>query len=420
MIIYSSGSNEYLEKMYFSPLRQYTGCAWTSSMDSLQNETVLIHGDLLSPETIVRLKEAGNRIVCWDINDSSYLSSAYQGYEEAKLIDLIFKISGIPKYNETQELNIDSNFGITTSTVKYLPDHEWKVFEKHFKPKMRPLPYVLWNALEGSETPPTGPRNGKVLVRGGNHFWRVVLYFRLMQEGLDDPNSQFATAAYFAQGMEERFKFCTACIEEKRMHGRSRFDTEHDHKTCKSPATWGNSSADLVGGPLYGRHEFGYWNNRCPKSFFWLAKEYEKHRGPLNHSEIERALNGDMRPRQDFIADIKAASYVADLKWCSTIYAPPRFWEAASLGAVNYYPRRTDDHDFFPAMNEGEYYLAFNNDLTNLRFSLNEGARWDGKSGWDLAAKGAWNLYNEWIRGTEYAISTKLLEHIKQQIEEVT
>lgn len=411
-------TNEYLSSMYFSSIYEFCSnvgipISYASSLDYVFGSFILIHGDRLSPSVILTIKNNRNTLVVFDINDSSYFSSAYHNSEETLLIDLIFKVSGIPKTNFTLDPSIDRNFGITSSEVRYLPDDQWSKFESLNKEgKIKPLPYVLWNPVNKSSDPVKSysERSGKVLVRGGNHFWRVVLFMRLMQEGLDDPNCKFATADYFTDTMVERFRYCEACVSEKKEIGKCAYDTIHDHLKCKSPASWG-VSGEMFGGPAFGRNEFGWWNNRCPASFFWLAKEYEKNRGPLNHERFEDALNGSMEGFDKFIGDVEGASFYADLKWLNTIYAPPRFWEAAALGTVNFYPKRTSDQDYFPIMTEGDHYLTFPDDLSSFEMP-------DEKT-WNHVSSSAKDLYETWIRGDKYKISTNLLKHIVDAMKEI-
>lgn len=409
-------TNEYLTTMYLRPLFSY--CAdngipikYSDSIASTENCIALIHGDRLSPELIVQLKNQNCSICSLDINDSSYFSSAYQGSPETAMVDLFFKVSGIPKTNYTEELNIDRNFRIFATQHRYLPDDDWSAFSL-LKPKIKPLPYVLWTPLVGQgPTRPCSQRSGKVIIRGGAHFWRVVLFLRLVQQGLNDLKSSFSTEAYFNGSMIERFRFCQSCIRERQSTGRCSYSTTPDVQNCKSPVIWG-TPGEFFGGPAFGRNDFGHWNNRCPHSFFWLAKEYERCRGPLNNC-VEKALNGSMYPINEFVNDLSGAAYTADLKWLNTIYAPPRFWEAASLGTVNFYPKRTADQDYFPVMEEDVHYITFPNDMTNLNL--------DGISQhtWAEISNNAKNLYETWIRGDKYVVSTNLLRHITEQIESI-
>lgn len=411
-------SNQYLSRMYWEPLRAYMrdkgfDIEYAPPTEELQDCVAIVHGDMMSHLKIENLKNANCKVVIFDINDSSYLSSAYIHTEGQNLVDLIFKVSGVPKQNEINETNLDRNFQIKVSREKYLPDEQWEQFVA-IRPKIKPLPYVLWSPL----VPPNYPipqsteRSGKVLIRGGNHFWRVILFFRLMQEGLLDEHSEFHTSAYFSPTMEQRFQYCDSCKLERKNHGRSLYDSPLRPKDCTNPSTCWHLDGEFFGGPMYGKHEHGYWNNRCPHSFFSLAKQYEKHRGPLNHQFIERAFNGDMRPQKEFIQDLSRSSFAGDCKWLNTINLPPRFWEAASLGTPSLYMARVSDQDYWPNVIEGVHYFTYPEDMSDLRVQDT-----DHQERWKHASKEVKHLYETQIRGTKYAISNALLEHMKTQIE---
>lgn len=416
LLLHDEDSNEYLSRMFWKPLVQYSADIGlpinrVEEIDTAKNSVVLIHGDKLSPERIRRLAERNNIIVCFDINDSSYLSSAYVNSPEQHLLSLIFKVSGVPKQNEVNEVNLDRNFRIQISREKYLPDPQWEQFQK-LKPIIKPLPYVLWEPLVGPNESivPQASRSGKVLIRGGNHFWRVVLAFRLMQEGLLDERSEFHTAAYFSPTMEKRFQYCDSCKAERSQHGRSLYDAPVRRSECTSPVTGWEIPGEFFGGPMFGRHEHGWWNNKCPHSFMFLAKEYERCRGPLDHPFLERLFNGDVRPKNEFIWDLSHASYAADLKWLLTINFPPRFWEAASLGTPSLYAKRCEDQDYWPPVNEGEHYLTFQEDMEEFNFQ--------GKD-WNAVSRAVKASYEANMRGTEYAISTPLLQHMMTAIRDI-
>lgn len=411
-------SNDYLSRKFFEPLRSYMrdqgfDIEYAPMGEELQDCVAILHGDMLSPSRIQRLVENKCKVICFCINDSSYLSSSFIHTEEQNLLSLIFKVSGIPKQNEINEANITRNFDIKVSREKYLPDPQWEEFEK-IRPRIKPLPYVLWDPLVPADAPvvPQSERSGKVLIRGGNHFWRVILFFRLMQEGLLDERSEFHTSAYFSETMEQRFQYCDSCKLERQAHGRSLYDARERKSECRSPVTGWGIDGEFFGGPMFGRHEFGNYNNRCPHSFFWLAKQFEQNRGPLDHEFIERAFNGDMRPRPEFIHDLSHASYAGDLKWLNTINLPPRFWEAASIGTPSLYAARTADQDYWPHVEEGEHYLTYSEDMGRFHLDLVSEDEWSGIS---RAVK---SLYEDKIRGTQYPISNALLEYMKQSIEE--
>ncbi len=411
-------ANEYLSRMFLGSLRCYKKdvgpeIETLDTLDGVTGKIILIAGDHLSHERISQLKENKNKVVVFDINDSSYLSSTYFGSSLIPELDLIFKISGVPKKNITLEPAIDENFIITSKEVKYLPDEEWEKFMA-IRHKIKSLPYTLWTPLVPPSYQINRPRNNKVLVGGGNHFWRVILFFKLVQQGLNDPDSQFCTSHYFAENMAPQFRYCGPCREERKAHGRTPYHQHSFRPECTSIAKWGEPE-DIVGGPGSGKPQYGMWNNRCPASFFWLAQQYEKLNGPLN-SSIEKALNGTFRHADDFVKSLGNASYYADYKWLNTIYAPPRFWEAASVGTVNLYPERTQDQEYWPPMESGEHYMTFPEDMDhrNGGFGINPH---EHHKDWDRISRAAKDLYEGKIRGTRYAISNALLSYMLEEIE---
>lgn len=409
-------SNEYVAALYFGPLRSY--CAdhgieieLVDDPESVKNGILLICGDYLSHERIERIKNNGTKLVIFDINDSSYISATYGSSPLWTDADLIFKISGVPNRNESPEPSIDANFKITTTAVKYLPDDEWDKFQA-VRHKIKPLPYTLWGPLVPQDKPVNPNRNGRVLVGGGSHFWRVILFFKLVQQGLNDPSSQFATNAYFADDMVPQFRYCQECRDERKANGKTPYSAVHDPAHCTGRGQWG-TEGDIVGGPGYG-NQFGKMNNVCPAAFFWWSKEYERLSGPLN-DQIEKALNGTFRPAHEFCESLSKTSYYADYKPLNTIYVPPRFWEAASVGTPSLYPARTADQDHWPAMVEDEHYYTYREDMSD--FGL--GSDSVPPKHWELVSKSVKDLYETKIRGTDYAISNALLEYMKDSIEEI-
>lgn len=422
ILILEENSNEYLTRMFWHPLLAY-GAHTGLTIQIAQNETemrdcvAMVHGDRLPPERIQRLKDANCKVVSWDVNDSSYFSSSYIHSPEQGMLDLIFKISGVPKKNEVNEMNLDRNFQIQVSREKFLPDARWEEFDKiRQSGRIKPLPYVLWNPIvpRGTSPRPWNQRSGKALVRGGNHFWRVVLAFRLMQDGLLDARSEFATAAYFSEGMERRFQYCEGCKQEKSQHGRCRIDSPIRRAECTNPATGWEIPGEFFGGPMFGRHEHGWWNNKCPHSFLHLAREFERCRGPLDHPFLEKLFNGDMRDITAFVEDLSQAAYVADAKWLNTVNLPPRFWEAASVGTPSLYTARTADQDYWPAVQEGVHYATYVEDMNAFQIRP-EDERWN----WDMISQEVHALYETQMRGTEYAISNALLQYMTDSIKEI-
>lgn len=321
----------------------------------------------------------------------------------------------MPHQNEVVDVSLGPNFEIITTNEKFLPDEKWAEFDSmRQQGRIKPLPYTLWRPLVGQSyyNRPYAHRSGKVLLRGGNHFWRVILGFRLMQDGLLDHRSQFATSDYFKEKMEQRFRYCDSCISEKQQHGRAIYDAPERGEQCLSTAVGWHKEGGMIGGPAFGKSILGIWNNRCPHSFFQLAKEFEKHRGPLDHPFLEKLFNGDMQHENDFTEDLAQATYYGDMKWANTVNLPPRFWEAASVGTVSLYTKRTANQDYWPKVQEGVHYLAYSEDMKNF------GVREVSEQHWNSMSRAAKDLYETKIRGTEFTISNSLLEYMHQSIKD--
>ena len=105
----------------------------------------------------------------------------------------------------------------------------------------------------------------------------------------------------------------------------------------------------------------------------------------------------------------------ADMKWIFSIYAPPRFWEAAAAHTVNYVPCRTGDQDHFPAMTLGEHYLIYNESFSDLDRVLDL-----PESTYQRIADNTYGLYDKWIKnGGEHMLSNNLMDHIMGKIEDI-
>lgn len=417
--IFDENSNQYLSEMFFRPLEAYCrdrgmDIARTSDPLQEQGKIILAHGDRCPPERILQFKER-NKLVIFDINDSSYFSSSYTNTPAQHEIDLIFKISGVPKRNLIKETNLTREFNVVLSDERFLPDEQWEEFNKiRMAGKIKSLPYVLWHDANRASRPNRGDRSGRVMVRGGNHFWRVVLFLHLLKDGILDYQSSFITEPYFQPWMEKRFMFCDECIQERNVNGRALFDAPLRHKSCTNPATCWHMEGEMFGGPMYGKHEHGWWNNRCPHSFFHLAKEFERCKEvALDHAMIERALNGRHVSQEDFFNDLGRTSFYADLKWLNTINLPPRFWEAASVGTPSLYAKRVSDQDYWPKVEEDVHYYTYPEDMSSFGTSLIPQAHWNEVS------RAVRDIYETKIKGTQYAVSNALLEHMTQSILEI-
>lgn len=400
--------NDYLSRIYFDSLHAYARDSAQSipkiaSIQDVGGCTIITHGDHLTPETIRGLKGRDNKIIAFDINDSSWLIRYYCFAEEVTLIDKIYKFAGIQKFNEARDFSIDSDFNVSLVEKQFLPEESWeRYYNMALTGRLSSLPYVPWASLPPQTPRPFSQRSNKILIRGGAHFGRFLLFLFLLSKGQAHESSSFISEPYFRRECAEQFRFCEECIAEKERTGKSPHDSNIQGR-CTSPATWGGV-LDLAAP--------GLWNNKCPKSFFWLADQFSKRHGPINTALLEQSLNG-LHERQDaFSRTIGNAVGYGDLKWLYSVYAPPRFWEAASLRTVNYLPARTNDQTYFPHMEEGKHYLTFREDFRDFDATIDP-------LQFFTITDNANRLYEEWIRGAKYRLSTKLLEKIYDEIKDV-
>lgn len=408
--------NEYLEKLYFASLRSYFATNSISvsnisdfdTLDALKSCTILINGDHLNPERTLRLKNSNNTLVSFDINDNTLLSDAYRAAPELDLVDLIFKIGGIQKQNQSQDLSIDEVFNFSLRLRQFLPDDLWPLYKKLSDDgRLQSLPYVPWQHHEASQHS-YSQRSGKVLIRGGNHFYRYMVFLNLLKAGKLDERSSFATADYFREDMVEQFRNCENCCAERRNLKRSKFDgfSHMSAKQCTSPAQWGG---ELTGLETY--ETANRWNNRCPQSFFWLTQQFEKRHGRVDHHMVEKALNGVYQSGESFTSDLAQATFYSDLKWLFSIYCPPRFWEAANAGTINFLPRRTNEQSYFPHVEEGVHYLTFLEDFSDFNPEVDE------KHFEEISAE-CNALYEGYIKPGSWPISERLCRYIVSLIQE--
>lgn len=400
--------NDYLSTVYFGSLAGYLptihgfNVRMLPSLD-VAEETVMTHARNLTPEVILKLKEKGNRIVSMDINDHSAIYDTHRDAPEFELIDVVFKIAGIQKENFATDMQVGEDFSFNLSERRFQSDESWARYKRmHQANRLHPLPHVPWRTPSYDSVP---HKDGKVLVRGGNHYDRFILFLNLLNRGLASPKSGFSTRVYFEEWMSPQFRYCDPCRQEWGKCGKSPYRVDGIRGSCNSPANWGDQGGSVS-------NQSGAWNNRCPRSFYWLARQFEERHGRIDPEILEVALNGtylDDGPFYDILAN---ASFYADLKWIYSIYAPPRFWEAAETKTVNLMPLRTNDQIHFPHIEEGVHYVTYKEDFSDLA-KVNDIAN---------AAEIAENsraVHREWIKAdTGWTLNTKLMKHIVRKIEE--
>lgn len=400
--------HDYLYVLWFAALLQYSKdqgipVAIVTDLSQARNETVLVDTEYLNPETISQLKNNGNKIVGFNLVDSSYIAQPCR--EHIASIDLIFSFTGIQTTNTGHELEFDDQFMPRLVERKFLPESDWAVFNMmRMTGRLLGLPYVHWEKQPEFGHVPMSEKSGKVMVRGGAHFRRVVLAFFLMRAGLLDENSGFALRDFFGIRMNSQFRFCDECRSRySRSNNRYTHHVSGHSDQCTSPAEWGGELSLT---------NTGSWNNRCPRSFYWLADKFEQAHGPLHTGQLESLFNADFVTAEEHHKMLRRSSFTADLKWLHSIYAAQRFWDGAICGTVNLLPSRTNDQDYFPVIKEREHYLAFREDAIAPPWP-------DLEHGHELhehIRNNCWALYTEWIRPGEYGVNTNLFRYITERI----
>jgi hypothetical protein len=406
-------AHEYLSTMFFAPLRSWLHANGHAVIDDnvlekIHNATVITNADLLNLDSIAKLKNNGCKIVAFSCTDSSYISQSCRDAYLMSEIDLIFALTGIQKVNEGHEMVVDQDFNISLEKREFLPEDDWIVFNNMRKMgRLQSLPYVHWTKQPDIPPRPYSERSQRVLIRGGNHARRFVLALMLMRKDLLDTNSGFVTAPYFAEDMNPQFRYCDQCRHE--FHPLQHYSWKaraYGNDRCTSPAKWGD--------PKDWTTELGKWNNACPRSFYWLAEQFEKRHGPIDKPALERLLNAQWLPAKDHLEMLARITFTSDLKWLFSIYAAQRFWDAAMVGCVNVLPARSAQQEYFPPMNCIEHFTTYDEGMEHGQliedFSMDE-------ADYNSVSRAARALYCEWIQATDYALNTNLLRRIFEQIE---
>jgi hypothetical protein len=402
-----SGSHDFLTKFWF---RALLNCLMDmgvpvkliANLDQAQSDTVVTDCDFLDPQTVNRLKNNGCKVVGFNMVDSSYLSQACR--ENPLHIDLIFSLTGIQKTNVGQEFIIDKEFNVTLEDREFLPPEQWERFDQMRREgRLLSLPYTHWEAPPAVPRPTWEDRANTVLIRGGAHFRRVVLALFLIRAGRLDSRSGFPLKDYFAETMNPQFRFCKEC--QLNYWGEQRYRHHEVTKRpneCNSPAVWGGE-LDLG--------NMGHWNNRCPASFYWLARKFSERHGEVSPTALETIFNAKWESPETALRMLSQVRFTSDLKWLHSIYAAQRFWDAASVGTVNLLPSRTNDQEYFPHIADGEHYLTFKEDFTDLEQPMEI-----SKELHEHIAANCYNLYSQWIRPDKYLVNTNLLQWVIYRI----
>lgn len=406
--------NEYFTKMFAAPLRQYCSangipCSDLVMLTDIKDTHVVLLTDHLSEERIFQLKENRNKIIGFNVTDSSYISQGIRYAKNLPLVDLIFMVSGVPITNEGNEIDVDDEFNVSVHPKLFLDEHAWGIFNTmRMNGQLKSLPYVPWQPIPDVPWSPYDQRSQKVILRGGGHARRFILaLFLMLKDKLDCPNSGFVLFPYFAEDMNPQFRFCDSCRASYRQHNkRAVYEPNQDAAGCNGP----HRKQDWPGTEWTFR-DIGQWNNRCPKSFFWMAEQFAKRHGAVDMKLVEEMLNARWLDPKEHMARMGRILFTADLKWVHSIYQPQRFWEAASAGVINVMPQRALQQTYFPETKPLQHFLVFEENMQHLdlAFSL------DAATYKEMALETR-HLFDTWLNPGRFGINANLLNHIIDQM----
>lgn len=370
----------------------------------VKNSTVLMMADLLTPNLIKILKDNENFICSFDQNDGACLDSKLWYAEETKLIDLIFKFSGIQKEEPSFELRLN-NFKFEPYLIPY---PGWNTLT-YFKTQNRiiPMPHVIWSTMPLLEFVPFEKKKKTCLIRGSNHLLRYYLYLFLVKYGLADSNSGFMMQPYHQKDMVDERRFCEWCLAKYHDKGILYSDYKQHPKDCcvLILKKWQEGEIDHA--------NYHWWNNRCLPAQYFYTEEWMKINGVIDMDAVEKALNA--LQRIDYETLILPAMFYGEYKWHWTINLPQRHWDAAKNKTVGLYPRHANEQYYFPEATDGKHYMTFSDTFEDLEkpFEIK-------KEQYDYITENCFQQYLKWIKGDVgggYKVSSTLLKYVLACIE---
>lgn len=394
--------NSYLTTRYFIPMvRAGVAQLLEGEMEDARDKTILVLAEHLNPGNIIHLKNNGNKLVSFDINDNSCLTYTYARTPEVELIDLIFTFSGVQKTQYSNTLAISKDLGYTVKPTPFLDDENWAIYDRMRQSgKLLSLPYHPALSNVEIETP-FDSRSPKCLIRGGNHFLRYQLFLNLLKCDLIGEGSEFF-ANYYG------YLFCDDCKEQISKGGLSyQYYLEHKWNCTNEYVHWETVVPD---DEFYNIHH-AHWNNRCLPMHYWLTENFQKQYGPIDMAVVERTLNGMHRANLREI--MGGYLFYGDFKWTHSICIPPRFWEASQSRSINLIPRFTNDQDYLPEVKEFDHYLTFSEDFSDLREVMISVS----SEQWEHITRNCFELYDKWIKSDINNLNPNLTNYILEKIE---
>jgi len=412
-VIYDEGEqHDFATRKILLPLLAYRrDIKRIESLDGVKNSRILAYYNHFNPESIVRLKNDGNKLYSIDVNDGSPIGSSYMGSEEVLLMDMIFKFSGLQNTQYSNQLTIKNDFTFYSEPRIFMPDKEWGLFNTlRTLGKIVPMPHVPW--FTTNEGRPWKDRKKNVLIRGGLHFYRFLLYLSLLRQEKVDEDSNFHVKCYFDKNMAEHHRYCPDCLTVFHNNGGLlSYKNYKEDYTFNCKERYEDWTGNLDEG-FFQRNHPTIWNNGCIPFFYWIADKFEAQYGPIDKLVLQKALHGDYLNRDKYWDILTGNAFYADYKWLFCIDIPPRFWEGAGAKTVTLLPKWTEDQTHFPELKEGEHYLAFNETMTDLQF-INEVTQ----EQYEHIANNCKNLYDQWIKFDQHELNTNLMDFMMEIVE---
>lgn len=402
---FPNGANEYVSRMFFSPMINYGNeegydIALSEILVPESGTTMIVNADHLNAEIIEWFHANDVPLIAFNCIDSASLSMAICTLKEIRHLKKIFMVSGIQNTNISNATVMHENGSITAEPRRFLPDDLWEIFNgMRLSGQLQSLPYVPWRKLATSPPVPFDQKRPKILVRGGNHFVRVLAFFMALRNDCADLRCGFQTYDYFQDFMAPQFKYCDRCCQIFKENNNRYPWAEGLPGYCTSIAVQAGARFNQP----------GLWNNRCPQSYYWLARVFEGYYGPINTGMVECAMNGGTASEQWLMESIASSRFYLDAKWEFSINMAQRFWQAASVGTVNLLPARAADQDYFPVMRAGEHFHTYSDDLSDLSADIEQHK-------YESIATATKELYKKWMNPEKHVISNSLLGHIFEQI----
>ena len=396
--------NDYASTVYFQPLlKKYANSMKRTDTLDVHNSTLFTLAERLNKQIIDQLKNSGNKIVAVDINDASPPTHTYAEGAFGD-VDLIFKVGGVQASRHTNTLLISNDMEFSVEPVPFLSDANWEIYNRmRLAGRILSLPYVAWFPWGFDSSPTFEQRKKMVLVRGGNHFQRYMMFLNMLKRGLVDANSGFFAREY-------THSFCETCRRLLKSR-QDKITWEHYRQThwgCYSDVKW----REPLDTNFFESGRRGQWHNRCIPMFMWLSEYFDQKAGPIDKGIVETVLNAPFDSGAKYSSLITNYLFYADYKWKFSINLPPRFWEGVQARTISLLPRRTNDQGYFPEVKDGDHYATFADDFSDLSEVVNSFT----KEQYQHIASNAESIFNQSIKRGPSNTNDNLLNHIMEKI----